>query len=349
MADSPAALHGRGAAFNPENRFTRIGVEWQPQEEDAPAPATQFFEDDSQSIISRNDSPDIPYEASVNPYRGCEHGCIYCYARPYHEYLGLSAGLDFETKIFVKLRAAELLRREFSLPSWKPQKLALSGGTDPYQPVERKLEVTRRVLEVCAEFRNPVMLITKNALILRDLDVLAELARFDCVSVALSVTTLNEELRPLLEPRTSTGLKRLEALARLNKAGVPAGVMVAPIIPGLNETEVPEIVARAGTAGARFAGFTVLRLPHAVGPLFTQWLESHYPARREKILKRIREARGGELNDSRFGKRMKGEGFTVRAVERMFELARRRAGIGQRRLELSVAHFRVPGTTRLMF
>ncbi|CAG0933804.1 hypothetical protein PLCT1_02474 [Planctomycetaceae bacterium] len=345
----PTPIHGRGAAFNPVNRFTQLRVEWQPGEDDAPSPQTQFFDDDSQSIVVFNESPDIPYAAGINPYRGCEHGCIYCYARPYHEYLGLSAGLDFETKIFVKTRAAELLRREFMKPSWKPQAVGLSGVTDCYQPIERKLRITRGILEVCAEFRNPVHLITKNALILRDLDVLGELAKLNCVSVAISTTTLNEELRPLMEPRTSTGLKRLEAVAELNEAGVPTGVMVAPIIPGLNDTEVAEILKRAAQAGAKFAGFTVVRLPYAVAPLFETWIREHFPLRAEKVLKRIREARGGKLNDARFGRRMKGEGFTAAAISRLFKLARKNAGIPERGPEVSSAHFRVPGTTRTLF
>ncbi len=349
MDSTPPPVHGRGATFNPANRFTQIRVQWEPGADDAPPPGTQFLEDDSQSIVSANDSPDIPYHVSVNPYRGCEHGCIYCYARPYHEYLGLSAGLDFETSIFVKSRAADLLRREFSRPSWKPQNLGLSGVTDPYQPVERKLQITRRVLQVCAEFRNPVLLVTKNALVLRDLDLLQELARFNCISVAISTTTLDETLRTRLEPRTSTGLKRLETIARLNSAGVPAGILVAPIIPGLNDTEVATILRQAGKAGAAFAGFTVVRLPHAVAPLFESWLDTHYPGRKQKILKRIREARGGELNDGRFGSRMRGEGFTANAVKRLFELARQKAGIGSARLELSTGHFRVPGATRQLF
>ena len=345
----PTPIHGRGAAFNPINRFTLVRVEWQPGEEDAPPPQTQFFDDDSQSIVVFNESPDIPYAAGINPYRGCEHGCIYCYARPYHEYLGLSAGLDFETKIFVKTRAAELLRREFMKPSWKPQAVGLSGVTDCYQPVERKLRITRGILEVCAEFRNPVQLITKNALILRDLDVLQELAKFNCVSVAISTTTLNEELRPLMEPRTSTGLKRIEAIAKLNEAGVPTGVMVAPIIPGLNDTEAAEILKRAAQAGAKFAGFTVVRLPYAVAPLFETWTREHFPLRAEKVLKRIREMRGGKFNDARFGKRMKGEGFTAEAISRLFKLARKNAQIPERGPEVTAEHFRRPGSTRELF
>jgi DNA repair photolyase len=345
----PTPIHGRAAAFNPENRFTQIRVEWQPGEEDAPPPQTQFLDDDSQSIVVYNDSPDVPYEAGVNPYRGCEHGCIYCYARPYHEYLGLSAGLDFETKIFVKTRAPQLLRQEFMKRSWKPQPLALSGVTDCYQPVERKLRITRGILEVCAEFRNPVLLITKNALILRDLDVLQELAKYNCVSVAVSTTTVNEELRPLMEPRTSTGLKRLDAIAKLNAAGVPTGVMVAPIIPGLTDTETTEIVKRAAQAGAKFAGYTIVRLPYAVAPLFETWIREHFPMRAEKVLKRIKEARGGQLNESRFGKRMKGEGFTAEAISRLFKLARKNAGIPDHGPAVTTEHFKQPGATKQMF
>lgn len=347
----PTPIHGRGAAFNPENRFTRLRVEWQPHEEDAPPPQTCFLEDDSQGIIAFNESPDIPYKAGINPYRGCEHGCIYCYARPYHEYLGLSAGLDFETKIFVKTRAAELLRSEFRKPSWQPQPIGLSGVTDCYQPVERKLGITRKILEVCAEFRNPVMIVTKNALIERDTDVLSELAKHRCVSVAISTTTLDDRLRTLMEPRTSTGLRRLEAVAKLNAAGVPTGVLVAPIVPGLNDSEIAEVLKRAAAAGAKFAGFTVLRLPHAVAPLFEAWLHEHFPLRAAKVLKRVAAMRGGALNDPRFGKRMRGEGFAAEAIARLFKLATAQAGIpeGGRGPQLTTENFRVPGATRALF
>ena len=307
-----------------------------------PAPETQFFKDPSRSLITANDSPDVGFEASVNPYRGCEHGCIYCYARPTHEYLGFSAGLDFETKILVKEDAPELLRRELSSPRWKPQVLAISGVTDPYQPVERRLKLTRRCLEVLAEFRNPVVIITKNHLVTRDLDLLGELARHEAAAVYLSVTTLDARLARTMEPRTSHPTRRLAAIEALSRAGVPTGVLVAPVIPGLTDHEMPAIISAAAKAGARCAGYVLLRLPHAVAPLFEAWLTEHRPARKDKVLNRIRAIRGGRLNDPRFGSRMKGEGIFAEQIKDLFSLACRKAGIVARGPNLSTAAFRRP-------
>src|SRR6266498_155552 len=260
----------RGASGNPVNRFEKIHLEpdddWNPEEN--PLPRTQFLRDRTSTIISYNDSPDVGFEASINPYRGCEHGCIYCYARPFHEYLGFSAGLDFETKIMVKENAPELLRRELSSPKWTPRVIALSGVTDCYQPVERKLKLTRRCLEVLAEFRNPAAVVTKNHLVTRDLDVLGELARHHAAAVFISVTTLDAALRKVMEPRTAPPASRLSAIEKLSQAGVPAGVLVAPVIPGLTDHEMPSIINAAVKAGAQFAGYVVLRLPYAVAPLF---------------------------------------------------------------------------------
>jgi DNA repair photolyase len=345
-------LHGRGTPAQPANRFDRLQVEVEadahldPMADDSGRDGqvpTEYFRDASKSIISTNDSPDVPFSASFNPYRGCEHGCIYCYARPTHEFLGLSAGLDFETRIFVKEDAPELLRAALSAPSWEPKVLAMSGVTDCYQPIERTLRLTRRCLEVLAEFRNPVGVVTKNALVARDVDVLAGLASDRCANVALSVTTLDETLRRALEPRTSTADLRLDAVARLNAAGVPAGVMIAPVIPGLNDHEIPAILARAAQAGARFAGYTMLRLPYAVKDLFDDWLARHVPDRRAHVLSRINDVRGGKVNDARFGSRMTGEGPHAELIATLFKTARARAGIPPSGPPLRVDAFRRKG------
>jgi DNA repair photolyase len=339
----------RGAAENPPNRFETIRLErdedWNPEED--PLPRTLFLKDSSQTVIAYNDSPDIGFEASVNPYRGCEHGCIYCYARPFHEYLGFSSGLDFETKIMVKENAAKLLREELSSPKWKPQVIAMSGVTDCYQPVERKLKLTRGCLEVLAEFRNPVGIVTKNFLVARDMDLLAELARHNAATVYISITTLDTELRRVMEPRTSPPAARLEAVRRLAEAGIPVGILMAPIIPGLTDHEIPAVLDAAARAGAKVAGHVTLRLPHSVAPLFEQWLQTHFPDRKEKVLNRLRALRGGKLYDSQFGKRMRGEGIFADQIDQLFDVARRKAGIGQRGGELSTAAFRRPGGAQL--
>lgn len=337
-------VRGRGATENPPNRFETLAYVRDPEDTDpdAPAPQTQFLKDPSRSLITYNESPDVGFEASINPYRGCEHGCIYCYARPTHEYLGLSAGLDFETKILVKEDAPELLRGELSSPRWTPQPLAISGVTDPYQPVERRLELTRRCLAVLAEFRNPVVIITKNHLITRDLDLLAKLARHRAAAVYLSVTTLDASLARTMEPRTSQPARRLAAIEALAEAGVPTGVLVAPVIPGLTDQEMPTIIATAAKAGARFAGYVLLRLPHAVAPLLDAWLTQHLPGKKSRVLNRIRAMRGGRLNDPRFGSRMKGEGIFAEQIAGLFSLACRKARIGERDLCLSTAAFRRP-------
>lgn len=500
-------VRGRGTGSNPANRFEKRSFEADPEAADpeAPLPRTQFLKDSSRSILAQNDSPDIGFERSINPYRGCEHGCVYClsgdtpilladgthrpladlrpgdwvygtrrsgghrryvktpvtahwptrkaafrviledgtqvvasgdhrfltergwkyvtgtvggrsrrphltrntrlmgvgqhliqptitryrnldqaavetsdqlrvvsiepidgkqdlfdistgtgdfiangivshncYARPYHEFLGFSSGLDFETKILVKEDAPELLREELSSPKWTPQTIAISGVTDAYQPAERSYRLTRRCLEVLADFRNPALVITKNHLVTRDIDVLSELARHRAAAVVLSITTLDPGLARLMEPRTSTPSRRLAAIEALARAGIPAGVNVAPIIPGLTDSEVPAILAAAARAGASFAGHTLLRLPYAVKDLFSQWLADHFPARREKVLHRIRGVRGGGLNDPRFGSRMSGEGVYAEQISALFELSRKKAGIARGRAELSAAAFRRP-------
>ena len=341
--------HGRGAVSNPANRFEKIRLErdedWNPA--DDPLPRTQFLRDLSQTIITYNDSPDIPFDASINVYRGCEHGCSYCYARPFHEYLGFSAGLDFESKIMVKENAPELLRRELSSPQWKPQTLAMSGVTDCYQPVERRLQLTRKCLAVLAEFRNPVGIVTKNYLVTRDIDLLTELAAHQAVDVHLSINSLDSGLARKLEPRAASPKLRLAAVEALAKAVVPVGVLVAPVIPGLNDHEIPSVLAAAKAAGAGWAYSEILRLPLTVAPIFEQWLEQNEPGKKDKILGRIRAMRGGKLNDSRFGKRMSGEGIFAEQISQMFHVARQKAGLAEDGPELSTAAFRRPGGAQL--
>ncbi len=340
-----ATQNHRGTPLQPGNRFTSLHREREMDLEDLdpalePLPRTEFLADTTSSVLTRNDSPDLGFDVGLNPYRGCEHGCIYCYARPFHEFLGWSSGLDFETRILVKHEAPERLWAEFASPRWKPQVVALSGVTDCYQPVERRLKLTRRCLEVFAEFRNPVGIITKNALVARDVDILSRLAAFQAVSVAVSLTTLDPELRSILEPRTSPPAARLAAIRRLSAAGIPTGVMIAPVIPGINDHEIPALVAAAAAAGATFASKVVLRLPHSVGPLFEDWLDRHFPDRKEKVLNQIRSLRGGELNDNRFGSRMRGEGPLAEQISKLFGVACRRSGLNSRHPELSTAGFR---------
>src|SRR5476651_2015040 len=291
---------GRGAVRDLPNRFEKLALDLDPdviqadpdaEGESLPNPKTTFLDDKTESIIVRNESPDVGFSAGINPYRGCEHGCAYCYARPYHEYLGFSAGLEFETKIMVKRRAAELLRAELSHRKYQPQVLGMSGVTDCYQPAERHFRITRSCLEVLAEFRNPVSIITKNFLVTRDLDLLREMARFDAVHVSISVTTLNADLAAKMEPRASRPAHRLRAVEMLAKAGVPVGVNVAPIIPGLNDREIPAVLEAAKSAGAWDAGYTMLRLPHGVKDVFAEWLKVNFPEKMERILGGVRAVR----------------------------------------------------------
>lgn len=342
MSPSPS-IRGRGSSSNPKNRFE--SVEWVPEPDDLDeisSPASQFLADSSKSIIAYNDSPDVGFDASINPYRGCEHGCIYCYARPTHEYLGFSAGLDFETRIMVKEQAPELLRKELSSPKWTPQVLAMSGVTDCYQPVEKKLQLTRRCLEVLLEFRNPALIVTKNYLVTRDIDVLKELARIQCAAIIVSITTLDAKLSAAMEPRTSRPAKRLAAIATLAQAGIPVGFLQAPMISGLTDSEAPAIAEAAAMAGASFAGYVSLRLPHAVKSLFEGWLARHYPNKKNKVLNRVRAIRGGKLNDPSFKSRMKGQGIFAEQMAELFSLACKKAGIKERWPELSTENFRRP-------
>ena len=342
---STSELDGRGTRLNPANRYERLHVEQAPDDDVPPGAApvpTELYRDASRSILAENDSPDIGFRFSLNPYRGCEHGCVYCYARPSHEYLGFSAGLDFERKLMVKMDAPELLRAALAAPRWEPQVVALSGNTDCYQPVERQLRLTRACLEVFAEFRNPVSIVTKSALVTRDEDVLATLAADGAVQVNVTVTTLDSDLARRMEPRAASPERRIEAIRALSAAGVPVNVMVAPIIPGLNDHEIPAVLERAAEAGARSAAWVMLRLAPPLDQLFTDWLERHYPDRVVRILGRLRSCRAGALNDSRFGKRMRGEGQYAAQIRDLFALAARRRGLDRRLPPLRTDAFRVP-------
>ncbi|HUG41740.1 MAG TPA: PA0069 family radical SAM protein [Longimicrobiales bacterium] len=344
MPAGERALKGRGATDNPANRFERLHVvaedAWTDPED--PLPRTVFLQDASRGILARNQSPDVGFEYSINPYRGCEHGCIYCYARPTHEYLGFSAGLDFESKILVKRDAPALLRKALMSPRWTPQVIAMSGVTDPYQPVERRLRITRGCLEVLTEFRNPVAIVTKNHLVTRDVDLLGELASYGAAAVNVSVTSLRPELQRVMEPRTSTPLRRLEAIRKLAEAGIPVRAMVAPVVPGLTDEEIPAIVQAVADAGATSASYLLMRLPHAVKELFADWLEAHFPERRGRVLHRVREVRSGRLNDPRFGSRMRGEGPYADQIGQLFRAAVRKAGLDGGGPPLSSAAFRRP-------
>jgi len=336
---------GRGAASDPPNRFDRLAVDLEEEEQFERSESgrkTEYLVDASRSIIASNDSPDVGFSFSINPYRGCEHGCIYCYARPGHEFLGFSGGLDFETKILVKRDAPILLSRALTKPSWQPEVIAISGVTDPYQPIERKLGLTRSCLEVLAQFRNPVAIVTKNHLVTRDIDILGEMAHRKLAKVMISITSLKDAVIHKMEPRTSRPSRRLEAIRKLSSAGVPTGVMVAPVIPGLTDEEMPEILSAAASAGAVSASYIMLRLPGVVEELFLQWLQTHYPDRARKIENRLRSMRSGQLSDSRFGHRMKGEGEFGAAINTLFQTQVSRLGLNQA-APLSTDHFRRVG------
>ena len=344
-------MQRRGTDQSPKNRFLPLVVQ---VDEDCHAPddevvpglpilRTEWFEDDSQSIVTENESPDIPFRFSANPYRGCEHGCAYCYARPYHEYLGWNAGIDFESKILVKPNAASLLRRWLSRASWNGRDfISLSGMTDPYQPMERTLKITRSLLEVFVEAQQAVSLITKNALITRDIDLLGQLASFNATCVILSITTLDVELARVLEPRCSIPAARLKAIEKLAHANIPVHVNVAPLIPGLNDHEIPALLSAVASAGARSASWTLLRLPGAVEPIFVDWLEKHRPLAKNKILDRLRGLRDGKLHDPRFGKRMRGEGFFADEFKQLFQLMRAKHGLDRLPKPLDTSHFKPP-------
>lgn len=345
---------GRGTSLNPGNRFESIEVDWDEELSDAsalqdqPPPRTQYIRDDTQSALTKNNSPDLGFNYSLNPYRGCEHGCVYCYARRFHEYLGYSAGLDFETKILVKHDLPRLLRGELMRRSWQPQMIAMSGVTDPYQPVERRLRISRACLEVLAEFRNPVGIVTKSALVARDADLLQGLARYDAAGVLFSITTLDPDLHRRMEPRAATGEARLEAMRRLVDAGVPCGVMIGPIVPGLNDTEIPQIVRRAADAGASSAHYTLARLAGAIQPIFADWLGRHYPNKREMVLRRIRSLHDGAYT-SDFRARQEGFGEEAERIRFLMSSACQKAGLSESRPNPSAAAFRRPSKQRELF
>ncbi len=338
----------RGTESTITNRFETVNYSkfddgWDTQLEELPVIQTHFYTDNAKSILFKNDSPDIPTAYSLNMYRGCEHGCAYCRARPYHEYLGFNAGIDFESKIMVKHDAPRLLRKAFDSPKWEPQSIMMSGNTDCYQPAERKYKLTRQLLEVFLEYKNPVSILTKNALILRDLDVLKELASMNLVSTMLSITSLDPLLRSKLEPRTSTARMKLKAIEELAKADIPVGVMVGPIIPGLNDNEVPTILKQASDMGATFVAHTILRLPHAVLPIFTEWIEKNFPEKAKRVITRVQMIRGGRMNDANFGTRMTGTGAYADFMHTMVNTLSTKYGMRGNRKPLSIEHFRRPG------
>ena len=349
--DVPQHVKGRGAASNHEGRFESLAhtVEddgWHREDVATPRPPTIVTVERARSIISRNDSPDIRFEQSINPYRGCEHGCVYCYARPSHGYLNLSAGIDFETKLFAKTNAAELLRGELGKRGYACSPINLGANTDPYQPIERQYKITRSILEVLAECAHPCTIVTKNALIERDLDLLVPMARANLLHAFVSVTSLDNRLASTLEPRASAPHRRLEAVANLNAAGVPCGVMVAPIIPMVTDCWTEQILEKAAAAGATRAGYTVLRLPYELKELFRQWLDLHAPQRADHVMSLIRQMRGGKDNDTRFGSRMRGEGAFAELIGQRFRLACRKHGINQSRdLALDCSGFTPPRAT----
>lgn len=346
MTAPPQAPRGRAAALNPDNRYARSRREdfddgWERDDEPAPTAATEWLIDASRSVIARNQSPDVPFDRSINPYRGCEHGCIYCFARPTHAWLDLSPGLDFETRIHYKPDAARLLRAELARPGYRCAPIALGINTDAYQPGERRFGLTRSLLEVLLEHRHPVSIVTKSALIERDLDLLAELARANLVEVAISLTTRDRQLARRMEPRAAAPERRLETLRRLRHAGIPTSVLVAPVIPFLNDDELEDLLAAARAADALDAGYVLLRLPLEVAPLFEDWLNRHYPLKAERIMKRMRDCRGGANYDSRFGLRMRGEGVYADLLRARFRRAHGRLGF-QPSPPLDCEVFRVP-------
>ncbi len=340
---------GRGAQFNSANSFLANRYELDDADasydDDFPKPVlkTQFFEETPKQIVSRSNSPDVGFSASINPYQGCEHGCVYCYARPTHEYWGFSAGLDFESKIMVKKNAPALLQKQFQARSYTPVTIHFSGNTDCYQPAERTYQLTRQMLALCLRYRNPVSIITKNALILRDLDILKPLAELNLVNVAITITTLTESLRLLMEPRTVTAAQRLKTMAALHRAGVPVGIMTAPIIPSLNDHEIPKLIEQAAGQGACWAAYTVVRLNGALGPLFTDWLQKSFPDRADRILNQIADCHGGQLHDSRFKTRMSGEGTYAKHIAQLHRVACQKYLVGRQPAELTTALFRPAG------
>ena len=346
-AADPRLLKGRGARSNAASRYdqekrVRFDDGWTTEDDTPPPIKTEIIRDSTRTIIARNDSPDISFDRSINPYRGCEHGCIYCFARPTHAYLGLSPGLDFESKLLVKPEAAKLLEAELRKPSYRPQVIAMGTNTDPYQPIERDWRITRSILQVLSDFKHPVGIVTKSAAIVRDIDILAPMAAEGLAKVALSVTTLDKKLARSMEPRAATPLRRLETIRELAAAGIPVGVMTAPIIPALNDDEMESILAAAAEAGATQAGYTLLRLLLEIKDLFREWLEAHVPDRGKHVISLIRAMRGGKDYDATWGKRMTGSGPYARMIAQRFAIATRRLGLNQNRSALDTTKFRIP-------
>lgn len=346
-------IKGRGAAIQPTNPYLSVRHEpdWEHVAEDDELlaqlgrPATQYLPDESQTIVTENNSPDVGFRYSVNPYLGCAHGCSYCYARPSHEYLGMSAGLDFETKVFVKYRAAELLHKFLARPQWKPETIAFSGVTDCYQPAERDFRLTRGCLEVAAGCCQPVGIVTKNALVTRDIDLFQQLAAHHAIRVSISITTLDATLARTMEPRTSVPAARLRTLTELSRAGIPTSVIVAPVIPGLNESEIPAILQAARAAGAQSAAFILLRLPTTVGQVFWDWLQRNYPDRRGRVETLVRATRQGKLNDSQFGRRQRGTGPVAESIADTFRVWTKKLGYDEQMTALSSESFLRPNAS----
>lgn len=350
---------GRGAQLNTVNRFAKNHVEavienvyddnLEQEDEISIGQATQFFMDHPKTILNKVTAADLPMAYSINPYAGCEHGCSYCYARNVHENWGFSAGTDFEQKIIVKPDAPKLLTALFEKKSWVPTAISLSGNTDCYQPAERKYKITRQMLEVFCKYRNPVGIITKNALVCRDIDLLKELAGNDLVQVYISITTMNESLRSTMEPRTVSAKQRIKTIEKLSQAGIPVGIMAAPIIPGLNDHEIPKILETAAHAGAMYAGYTMVRLNGAVGDIFSDWLEKNYPDKCQKVLNQIKISHGGKLSDSRMGTRMRGEGAYAEQVKQLFKIARAKYFVAHKDISLRTDLFRREGLQLKLF
>lgn len=335
---------GRGAQFNPRNKFLKGEYiqehpeaidDWEQEER-----KTEYIFDDSKTLVNKVTSPDVGMMYSANPYQGCEHGCIYCYARNSHEYWGYSAGVDFESRIVVKKNAPQLLRKFFENPNWEPAVISLSGNTDCYQPIERRMRITRKLLEICLEYRNPVGVLSKNALVLRDLDIIQEMNKYNLIRVFSSITSLDEDLRKLLEPRTASYRSRLKVVETLSKAGVPTGIMNAPLIPGLNDMHMHDVLKAASEAGAKWAGYTVVRLNGAIGPIFHDWLHKAFPDRAEKVWNQISACHEGHVNDSRWGNRMVGDGKFAEVIKVQFHLYCKKYGLNQTNMEWNTKDFR---------